>query len=71
MVALYLASGSHSLADIDGLYATCATRSYKHPVQRSCNVGIVTQGSKFNINQYRKIRLQTFDIWCKNVRQMC
>ena len=30
-----------------------------------------TQGSKFKTNQYRKIRLQIFDICCKNVRQMC
>ena len=30
-----------------------------------------TQGSKFKTDQYGKIRLQIFDIWCKNVRQMC
>ena len=31
----------------------------------------ISQGSKFKTNQYRKIRLQFFDIWCKNARQMC
>ena len=31
----------------------------------------IAQGSKFKTNQYRKIHLQIFDIWCKNVRQMC
>ena len=41
-----------------------------------CNVSLVQgnnniQGSKFKTNQYCKIRLQIFDIWCKNVRQMC
>ena len=30
-----------------------------------------SQGSKFKTNQYFKIRLQIFDMWCKNVRQMC
>ena len=30
-----------------------------------------SQGSKFKTNQYRKIRLQIFDTWCKNVKQMC
>ena len=29
----------------------------------------ISQGSKFKTNQYRKIRLQIFDVWCKNVRQ--
>ena len=29
------------------------------------------QGSKFKTNQCHKIRLQIFDVWCKNVRQMC
>ena len=29
---------------------------------------IISQGSKFKTNRHRKIRLQIFDIWCKNVR---
>ena len=32
--------------------------------------GDVSQGSKFKTNQYHKRRLQIFDVWCKNVRQI-
>ena len=35
------------------------------------SLSLFSHGSKFKTNQYRKIRLQIFDIWCKNVREMC
>ena len=31
----------------------------------------LTQGSKYKTNKYQKVRLQSFDMWCKNDRQMC
>ena len=38
---------------------------------RSIVQKLFTQGSKFKTNQHRKIRLQIFDIWCKNFRKIC
>ena len=30
----------------------------------------IAQGSKFKTNQYSKIQVQIFDMWCVNVRKM-